>query len=274
MTKCLTFIFSFMLACALFADTTAVDTSIVDTSIVDTSIKADSITFTLGAGVVAEIIIPSSPLFSALRGDGENAVEKSKMTQDAEERFSSNDVTVSAGFALLYRKFAGWQFTGTASWFGFENGNGWSPNKSADSTITADRVNRYRLDCIRIGLCVQKTLPADFITADGYARLYIAAGLDGYPLMRLSTDRTALGGKRVSYAKAAGYRVGLGAEKRISEKTLLLGEIMYGNTFYGSFESDGVVLQKKNLLRNGDDSEVQPELKSVIFELKIVRGLF
>jgi hypothetical protein len=238
-----------------------------------TTAVADSVTFKFGIGVITELIIPSSPLFTAMRSVSENSIEADGMLQDAEEKFSNNDVTLSLGFSALYRAIPGWQFTGTASWFGFENGNSWSP-KAGDTAITTTRANRYRLDCVRIGIGVQKNLPEDFLTAEGYARLYISAGVDGYPLVRLKTERTALGGKRVGYGRGFGYRIGLGAEKRISDKTLFLGEIMYGNSqVYETKDVDRTTLES-DVLRSGKAQAVKPELKTILFELKIVRGLF
>jgi hypothetical protein len=245
--------------------------SVKDTTAI---VQADSVTFKFGFGISTELIIPSSPIFNAMRSSVENDSERIGMLQDAEEKFSNNDVTLSIGFAALYRGIPGWQFSGTASWFGFENGNSWSP-KVADTIITTERSNRYRLDCIKIGLGVKKNLPDDFMTADGYAKLYISTGVDLYPLVRLSAERTALGGKMVGYGKGFGYRLGLGAEKRISDKTLLLGEIVYGQSYiFALKEKSGKEILESDLLRSGSAQAAKPELKTILFELKIVRGLF
>ncbi len=205
--------------------------------------RLDSIPSRFSMGASFAITVPSSSFLSALRSVSENRAEITQMAQDIEEKFSDNDVAVAVGCPMVFRQNSHIRFYGDLSWFGFSNGNKWTP-KEGDTIITTARVNRYRFDFITVGLGVQLDLPDDFMSATNYSRLYLITGATAYPLLRTEMERTALFGKVTDYGQGVGVKIGFGGEKRISAIMKMCGELSYEYSNFGLLRSSEFTLRR------------------------------
>lgn len=210
-------------------------------------------------------LIPISKTLDKIRSESENIADRTRMDQDAEDRFDENDIAFPVGLDFRFRWLPWLEPAIALSAFHTNNSNGWTP-KTADTLATGRHVNAYSITGVHAAIALQLNIPPDILTLNDFHRLYFGFSGDFYPLAYLHTERTLLSGGVRARGYGWGGSVSVGAEKFLDRNASLFGEMGFGMRTLGGFAVDGRKVAEREVLVSGGGDALSIDFRALFFK--------